>query len=419
MKKRAVKTVLHPKPKPAPKPQPKPKPVPKPHAKPKPHPKPIPKPQPKPKPKPKPGPKPHPKPAPWPKPVPHPHPQVGGSFIEHVVIIVKENHTFDNYFGSFPGVNGEVLPQAPDPIADPLHNHQAWLERKMPGGAVKLQYKQQDIPAYWALAQQYTLCDNYYTEIASQSEPNHLVLIAASSPLIDNYHPLHPGEHDQPSPPFQMPSLPAALETAGLDWRNYAEAHSSYFGHIAGLAGNASNVASAQFDMDVAKGYLPAVSWLYAPGGLSEHPPFAKRDGTLPGPYVKPGQQWTADRLKLLAASPLWATTAVFITWDDFGGWYDHVDPPNVAQWKNDGTSYAGTQFRYGDRVPCLVVSPYAKPGYVSKKFHSHVSPVRFCLNNFGLPPLGAWDAEKNSLSDDMADCFDYAQAPLGPPKFP
>ncbi len=391
-KKQAVKGRLHPSP--APKPKPKPKPVPKPHRKPKPHPKPA--------------------------PGPRPHPQVGNSPIEHVVVIVKENHTFDNYFGSFPGVNGEVLPQAGDPIPDPLHNHQAWLNRKKLSGAVKLQYKQQDIPAYWALAQQYTLCDNYYTEIASQSEPNHLVLIAASSPLIDNFHPLHPTQHGQPSPPFTMPSLPAALETAGLDWRNYADSHSSYFDHIVGLAGSASNVSSAQFDKDVAKGYLPAVSWLYAPGGFSEHPPFAARGGTPGGgAYVKPGQQWTADRLKLLAASPLWATTAVFIVWDDFGGWYDHVDPPNVAQWKNDGTSYAGTQFRYGNRVPCLVVGPYAKPGYISEKFHSHVSPVRFCLNNFGLPPLGAWDAEKNSLSDDMADCFDYAQAPLGPPKFP
>ena len=90
--------------------------------------------------------------------------------------------------------------------------------------------------------------------------------------------------------------------------------------------------------------------------------------------------------------------------------------PPNVAQWPNDGTSYSGTQFRYGPRVPCLVVSPYAKKGYISKNFHSHVSVVKFCLRNFNLPPLGALDSKPGDKSDDMADCFDLTQKPLPPP---
>lgn len=340
----------------------------------------------------------------------------GPTPIQHVVIITKENHTFDNYFGTYPAANGVTLPQAPDPIQDPKHNHQAWLDRNAPGGAVRLQYKQKDIPAYWALAGQYTLCDNYFTEIASQSEPNHLSLIAANTPLIDNFHPTHPGEHGQPSPPFAMPSLPAALAKAGLEWRNYADPNESYFDQIAGLIGSPSNLSSAHFDADVNRGYLPSVAWLYAPAGYSEHPPFFSKTGPPPAAVVGRGQQWTADRLKLLAASPLWASTAVFLTWDDWGGWYDHVEPPNIAQWKNDGTSYAGTQFRYGPRVPCLVVSPYAKAGYISKNFHSHVSVVKFCLGNFGLPALGGFDADPASLSDDMADCFNYAQKPLPPP---
>ena len=106
--------------------------------------------------------------------------------IEHVVIIVKENHSFDNYFGTFPGANGATLPPAQDPPVggDPRHDHAAWLERAQ--HAVKLQYCEKDIPAYFSLARQFTLCDNYFTEVASQSEPNHLMLIAASSPIIDN-----------------------------------------------------------------------------------------------------------------------------------------------------------------------------------------------------------------------------------------
>ncbi|TMJ13389.1 MAG: hypothetical protein E6H02_05130 [Bacillati bacterium ANGP1] len=342
-----------------------------------------------------------------------PHPTAGArSPIQHVVIIVKENHTFDNYFGTFPGANGVALAHASDPLAqgDPPHDHGAWLKRNDPNGAVRLQYTRDDIPAYWAYAQQYTLCDNYFTEVATQSEPNHLVLIAAQTPIIDNAsaHRMY-----QPQPPYRLTSLPAALAAAGRDWRDYADQKASYFRDIVGLAHDASNVAAGQFDTDVAKGFLPAVSWLYAPGGKSEHPPFSSGSG----PVVKPGMQWTVDRVSNVAAGPLWASTVVFITWDDWGGWYDHVDPPNVARWTGGGPAgYAGSQFRYGPRVPCLVVSPYARRG-VNSTFHSHVSLVKFCLRNFSLPPLGALDASAVGKSDDMWDCFDFTAPPrLAPP---
>ncbi len=325
--------------------------------------------------------------------------------IQHVVIIVKENHTFDNYFGSFPGANGVTLERAPDPTpSDPRHDHVAWLERAT--GAVRQQYTEGDIPAYWAYAQQYTLCDNYFTDVASQSEPNHLMLIAADSPVIDN---ASAHRTYQPQPPFDLPSLPAALTAAGLTWRDYADAHESYFRDIAGLAGAASNVPSAHFDTDVASGSLPAVSWLYAPAGLSEHPTSSPHGG----PVVEPGMQWTVERVNQVASSALWANTAIFITWDDWGGWYDHVEPPNVQTWTGGGPNgYAGSQFRYGPRVPCLVISPYAKQG-VNTTFHSHVSLVKFCLRTFGLQPFSAAPAfAPGDRSDDMWDCFDFAAPP-------
>ncbi|OLC32733.1 MAG: hypothetical protein AUH31_00030 [Armatimonadetes bacterium 13_1_40CM_64_14] len=149
--------------------------------------------------------------------------------IKHVVIIVKENHTFDNYFGTFPGANGAVFPHAGDPIHDPPHDHRAWLNRNGPPGAVRLQYTKADIPAYWAYAQQYTLCDNFFTDVASQSEPNHLMLIAADSPIVDN---ASPNRTYQPQPPYDLPSLPAALAAAGHEWRDYADQNASYFRHI-------------------------------------------------------------------------------------------------------------------------------------------------------------------------------------------
>jgi phospholipase C len=322
--------------------------------------------------------------------------------IKHVVLIIKENHTFDNYFGTFPGANGDAtLAHAPDPPAsDPPHNHQAWLARAT--HAVRQQYTEQDIPAYFAYAKQFTLCDTYFTEVASQSTPNHLMLIAAASPLMDNSHKSDP---PQLQPPFDLPSLPASLSKAGLDWRNYG---GYAFDYIRALRGDPANVTTDQFKADVAKGYLPAVSWLYASEGLSEHPPHGQSGAT-----VRQGMQWTVDQVNAIAQSPLWASTAIFITWDDWGGWFDHVEPKNVEQWPNDGTRYAGTQFRYGSRVGCLVLSPYARQGYISQAMHSHVSLVKFCETTFGLPPLNALDA----ASDDMSDCFDFSQRPAGPPK--
>src|ERR1700686_2910008 len=106
--------------------------------------------------------------------------------INHVIIIIKENHTFDNYFGTFPGARGIKLPHASDPPTggDPPHTHAAWLNRAK--GAVRQQYTESDIPDYFAYARQFTLCDNFFTEVAGQSDPNHLMLIAASSPIIVN-----------------------------------------------------------------------------------------------------------------------------------------------------------------------------------------------------------------------------------------
>jgi phospholipase C len=310
--------------------------------------------------------------------------------IQHVVIIVKENHTFDNYFGRFPGVDGDgnLAPALDPPSTDHPHEHAAWLKRA--ARAAKEQYGQANIPNYWRYARQFTLCDRYFTEVAGPSTPNHLMLIAAASPIIDNPHYRDPIK-DQP--PFDIPSLPVALAKAGLSWRNYGGyAH----GYITALKGSKNNVSADHFAKDAAAGKLPAVSWVYGPSGLSEHP-------VEP---VKAGQRWTADQVDAVVRGGLWPNTVIFITWDDWGGWYDHVNPPLVEKWTD------GTQFRYGSRVACLVLSPYAKAAHISHIQHSHVSLVRFCEKTFGLKPLNARD----KAADDMSDCFDFSQKPLSPP---
>src|SRR5437667_12567545 len=158
-----------------------------------------------------------------------------GSLVEHVVIVVKENHTFDNYFGRFPGVEGQRLKPAANPPPDyPSHNHQAWMQRNS-DQLHKVQYTGADIPPYFALARQYTLCDHYFSEIAGPSTPNHLMLIAADTPVINNPH-----HHYRPTPSdvYNLKSLPAALEHAGIKWGNYGGYAFHYIKELAGHPGN-------------------------------------------------------------------------------------------------------------------------------------------------------------------------------------
>jgi len=331
-----------------------------------------------------------------------------GDLVDHVVIIVKENHTLDNYFGTFPKAEGDAhLKHAANPPPDdPDHKHQTW-EARASDQVHKVQYKEEDIPPYFALARQYTLCDHHFSEIAGPSTPNHLMLICADSPVINNPH-----HHYRPTPSdvYNLKSLPAALEHAGIKWGNYG---GYAFHYIKALAGHPGNYTSDSFVHHATSGQLPAVSWLCAEGkpSFSEHP---KQN-------VTEGANWTATQLKAIVAGGLWERTVVFITWDDWGGWYDHVVPVNVEKWNHKMAQrpadafpeFDGQQFRYGSRVPCLVVSPYAKAGHISKTQRSHISLIKFCERLYGLKDIHP----RLENADDMEDCFDTAQKPLPPPK--
>jgi phospholipase C len=320
--------------------------------------------------------------------------------IKHVVIIVKENHGYDNYFGSFPGGNGVVLPASPNPPpSDPNHRHAAWLTRDTT--APRVAFRQQDIPHYWSYASQFTLCDNYYTEVAGPSTPNHLMLIMADSAgLIDN-----PATNyrKNPGPPLvDQPSLPSQLDAAGLSWGNYSGYAFEFIKYTAG-----KKRTWQQFAADAAAGKLPSVSWLYSDDALSEHPADTAQQRAAGAGDVTKGSLWTVSQVQAVVGAGLWQQVAIFITWDDWGGWWDHVTPTELEKWTD------GTQFRLGGRVGCLVLSPYARKGFISKAQHSHVSLVRFCENNFGLSSLNA----RTAASDGMDDCFDFSQPPLPPPQ--
>jgi phospholipase C len=184
------------------------------------------------------------------------------------------------------------------------------------------------------------------------------------------------------------------LDQAKLTWANY---NGYAFQYIKGLGGK-QKFPQQQFATDAAAGKLPNVSWVYADHPESEHPLG----------NVTHGMQWTVNQVNAIVQGGLWPSTAIFITWDDWGGWLDHVDPPNVQSWPADGT-----QFRYGSRVGCLVLSPFAKSGFISKMLHSHVSLLKFCATQFNLPPVN----QRVAQSDGMTDCFDFTQKPLPSPK--
>ena len=150
-----------------------------------------------------------------------------------------------------------------------------------------------------------------------------------------------------------------------------------------------ANVSTPQTNIisDVQSGKLAQVSWVIPTAAASDHA--RSTDGT--------GPAWVASVVNAIGASPYWSDTAIFITWDDWGGWYDHVKPQQF------------NAYELGFRVPLIVVSPYARPAYVSHVQHEFGSILKFTESTFGLGTLGYTDAR----ADDLSDCFDYAQQPI------
>ncbi|HWO28477.1 MAG TPA: alkaline phosphatase family protein, partial [Candidatus Acidoferrum sp.] len=147
---------------------------------------------------------------------------------------------------------------------------------------------------------------------------------------------------------------------------------------------------------DITSGKLAQVSWVIPTGTNSDHAGNTLSTG---------GPSWVASIVNAIGASSYWSNTAIIITWDDWGGWYDHVPPPKIV---NDGTSW-GSGYVYGFRVPLIVVSPYAKPAHISHVNHDFGSILNLIEETFSVPSLGYADA----YADDLSDCFDYTQTPI------
>jgi phospholipase C len=219
-------------------------------------------------------------------------------------------------------------------------------------------------------------------------------MIAGQSPIID-----------PPPPPDVCPEfcldnevLPNRLDEAGLTWRDYGGILTS----ARSLVGRPEimDFRDVKFFEDAALGTLPNVAWLnsgflYDSYAKSGHPPSS----------LCLGENYAVSVLNAVMSGPQWSTTALFLVWDEWGGFYDHVEPPVVERWKD------GTPSRYGHRVPGIVISPYARSGYVSHNLYSHVSLLGFAETIFDLKPL----TERDARADNMLDCFDFDQTPVSP----
>lgn len=152
-------------------------------------------------------------------------------------------------------------------------------------------------------------------------------------------------------------------------------------------------IPQTQVLTDIAAGQLAEVSWVIPTGVDSDHD--VASDGS--------GPSWVASIVNAIGNSQYWANTTIIVTWDDWGGWYDHVAPPII----NDGVSW-GSGYAYGFRVPLIVISPYAKPGYISHVQHDFGSILKYIETTFNLPTIGYADVQ----ADDLSDCFDFSQPP-------
>jgi phospholipase C len=376
--------------------------------------------------------------------------------IKHVVFVIKENRTFDNLFGRFPGADGVTsgmdrgiarpLTPALDRIPiDIVHCYecalQAWNEGKMDGFAsvsapadryAYTQFGPKDLPAYWHWAKRFVLGDNFFASAQGPSFPNHLYTIAAQSggthdnPIQDleqlrerhrttglfkawgcdsveqAYVPVEDreGKEVKVPPCFDFLTEGDLLLRAGIPWAYYSATNMqngylwSAYDAVRHIRQDTQLWQSHVFPVDglvqdVRDDRLPPVTWVTPRFELSEHPEYS----------FCWGQNWTTRIVNAIMSSPMWDDTAIFITWDDYGGFYDHVPPPQVDR------------FGFGIRVPLLLISPYAKAGYVDHALGEFSSVLRFIEDNWGLSQLTHRDRDARNLSE----AFDFSQKPRKP----
>jgi phospholipase C len=368
--------------------------------------------------------------------------------IQHVIIIMQENRSFDSYFGTYPGADG--IPDGvcvPDPATGdcvaPYHTHMdrnqgaghsaADARTDIDGGAMdgflqvyRNQYPtgdpqvmgyhdRREIPNYWAYADNFVLNDEMFPPQIGPSQPSHEFLVSGWSAVCTN--PQNPfschsdlANHNTPNDDslrFAWTDLTYLLNENGVSWKYYD--HTGVLGiwnplpHFTTVQddGQLGNIVNAdQYFQDAADGTLPSVSWVIPNQMVSEHPTA----------LVSNGQAWVTSVINAAMQGSDWGSTAIFLAWDDWGGFYDHVVPPYPGPDQNG----------YGIRVPALVISPWAKQGYIDHQTLSFDAYLKFIEDDFlssqrldpqtdGRPDPRLSVRENYPLLGDLVNDFDFS----------
>jgi phospholipase C len=368
-----------------------------------------------------------------------------------------ENRSFDNLFGRYPGANGvrtgvrdgaEVpLIHCPEWLPGDLpHDTSAWHdsynEGAMDGFALGeygpyfaySQFGRRDIPNYFTWADRFVLCDNFFASVAGPSYANHLFMIAGQAGgAIDNPENIRTkrldngdkfkswgcdafgddvyvliedeaGNVSRHATCFDMETVGHQLTARNIDWAFYS-AEPRQAGYIWQAYASIEDIFHDRdlWDQhiwpvddlmrDIEANALPPVTWITPRFQLSDHPPFS----------TKHAHNWATDIVNGIMRSEMWDRVAIFISWDEWGGLYDHVPPPTVDH------------VDLGFRVPMLVISPYAKRGYIDDAFGEFSAPLRFTSDNWGLPPL----TRRIERSHAFEHVFDFERKPRPPDPLP
>jgi phospholipase C len=377
--------------------------------------------------------------------------------VDHIVVFMQENRSFDHYFGLYPGADGlpdcVALPDENGNLFGPFHEtamctldqthgfkeiHGQWNNGAMDGfvrfgGPQTLAYYTGDeVGFYWALASKFTLCDRYFANFIGGTFANRLYSHCASNGAKPGW----PGVLNNPGTvtdeqSLQLEGVPTILDRLGLPEDGPLNVTWKVYG-LGGIAGGSRpdpiesdnpltffpqyqptvrpltfQRISADFtelEVDLAAGQLPQVSWIIPEIALSEHPPFSIANGIAS----------VAATLKLLMESSAWGRMIVIFSYDEAGGYYDHVPPPIIetktvvaASQGVDAGVYA---YGLGFRVPAMVLSPFARRGAVVSDVYDHTSALALIEARFDIAPLTALDA----AADPFTACLDFS-APQPP----
>ncbi len=378
--------------------------------------------------------------------------------IQHLIVIMKENHSFDNYFGTYPHVKGSINPRKciPEknkvcvkpfelkPSQDPVMSHSFdaayadWDSGKMNNFVVGENvtgkphkwtfgyYNNDTLSNYWLYAKNYVLADNFFSSIFGASLANHWLAVAGDTPacstncsnIVKNL-PAYLQESNG------IPTIGDVLVNSSVSWtyydfplgNNYSLAIQNAYQYgcigtkVEPVACNLWNpfsaqnrsytglysphfVANAQIFSDLSNGTLPSVSYVIPDGKVSEHP---SQNITL-------GMDWTSSIVNAVMQSQYWNSTAIVISWDDFGGFYDAVAPPKLANSSEciriANQTVLNPDCYLGFRVPTIIISPYAKHAYIDNTQYSFESILSFIDWNWNLPYFDARVQYANNLTN-------------------